>query len=566
MSIASLQAEVSRLESINRELRSELYEIESGANRGYNTLEESNSKARQRLDTSSQILLNSQNAGLAAIEKMAEIDRLYTRFKQMELANKRIRDCNNKRFYDFANYRRIRKIVQGLMDNLDVNMVSDAVIYRSIEAQHLKTPNYWLTCALIAIMGWKNDDKELAERALQIAIKLDKKDTAVFFLLFNLRMGRDDAALKWFYSYQECPLKGSDERTFLLFFALMSKTINSSEKMSDESRREMHDFIDKVVALSLNREGYSEEEMVQCVLRYIDQMDSREHASYPLLEKHCGAFPQLQTALCKAKGNVSFLEFLKEVLHFEQVERNSFVKNYILELVERPNDEEKQVSEDIRYNELIIHYEGDVEAAKAQMEAKHQHDEAELNLILEMINWIYRGNKEEVDAQGRLTMFSYTKDLQLKAYERHLNAYRSAIGKPKPIQIGDYATQANLSDPAGEERKIRGFYEQRRDQQLAQIKNLSAYIAFAVALAAAVAAPFLHLAMLIITVIAAGAGGYILLSNKSKRSRISDACENSIQACTEVLNKLIAEFRRYLEEIQHYDSYDEQIREEFDQL
>ena len=70
---------------------------------------------------------------------------------------------------------------------------------------------YWLTCVLISSMAWKNNDRELSDRALARAVRLDKKDSAIFYMLFNLRMGRDEAALKWFYTYQECDLKGSDQ-------------------------------------------------------------------------------------------------------------------------------------------------------------------------------------------------------------------------------------------------------------------------------------------------------------------------------------------------------------------
>ena len=56
-------------------------------------------------------------------------------------------------------------------------------------------------------------------------------------MLFNLRMGRDGAALKWFNTYLECELKGSDQRTFLMLFSLVSKTLadNVDENTKNES-------------------------------------------------------------------------------------------------------------------------------------------------------------------------------------------------------------------------------------------------------------------------------------------------------------------------------------------
>ena len=43
-----------------------------------------------------------------AIEVQGEIEKMYVRFKQVELANKKIRAANNKKYYDFANYRTVR--------------------------------------------------------------------------------------------------------------------------------------------------------------------------------------------------------------------------------------------------------------------------------------------------------------------------------------------------------------------------------------------------------------------------------------------------------------------------
>ena len=210
----ALERELSQAQQINRELRGELSTITNGVSNANKELNDYNSKIRNTLDNCNGTMNSSHQRVVDAIALQGEIEVLYTRFKHVELANKKIRECNNKKYYDFANYRTVRKIVQGIMDNLDVQMVSDKTITKSVEVQHLQTPDYWLTCVLISVMAWRNNDKELADRAMARAINLDKKNSAIFYMLFNLRMGRDEAALKWFYTYQECELKGSDQRTF----------------------------------------------------------------------------------------------------------------------------------------------------------------------------------------------------------------------------------------------------------------------------------------------------------------------------------------------------------------
>ena len=111
MSISSLEAELNRQRAINRELRQELNEIASGVLSGYQALEQCNRTICDTLNNSHQKLEGSHSRELSSIEMQAEIDKMYVKFKQMELANKKIRECNNKKYYDFANYRTVRKLV-----------------------------------------------------------------------------------------------------------------------------------------------------------------------------------------------------------------------------------------------------------------------------------------------------------------------------------------------------------------------------------------------------------------------------------------------------------------------
>ena len=175
--LSALQARLAQEQSRNRELYGYLMELGSGVASAHRELSDYESRVQSTLNESRNRISSSHENIIKAHEMQMEIDKLYVRFKNMELANKKIRTCNNKKYYDFANYTTIRKIVQGMLDNLNLHMISDSVIYKSVEKEHLKTPDYWLTSVLLSIMAWRNDDKELAERAIEISIKLDKKNS-----------------------------------------------------------------------------------------------------------------------------------------------------------------------------------------------------------------------------------------------------------------------------------------------------------------------------------------------------------------------------------------------------
>ena len=309
-----LQSELRAAERYNAELRGELSTVEHGVSRAHKDLEDYNDKLRNTLDRCNGTMQSSHQRVIDAIEVQGEIERMYVRFKQVELANKKIREANNKKYYDFANYRTVRKIVQGIMDNLDVNMVSDKTITKSVEVQHLQTPDYWLTCVLISVMAWKNDDRELADRAMARAIKLDKKDSAIFYMLFNLRMGRDEAALKWFYTYQECEFKGSDQRTFLMLFSLVSKTL--TENVAESTKNEIQAFIRKVINANMKASGYDEADIVAQIRRYFNRMQPSDQLEYSMLRKYCTGFNELSSIMMQASNNINILEFIHALFHF----------------------------------------------------------------------------------------------------------------------------------------------------------------------------------------------------------------------------------------------------------
>lgn len=564
--IGSLEAELSRQRSINQQLQSELSTISYGVNHAYDRLENFNSKICNTLESSRSYLDDSHNKMIAALETQAEIEKLYVRFKAMELANKRIRDCNNRKFYEFANYTKVRKLVQGLMDNLDVNMASDRVIYKSIERQHLQTPDYWLTCALLSIMAWRNDDKELADRAMSLAMELDKKACSIFYMLFNLRMHRENAALKWFMQYQQCELKGADQRTFLLLFALISKSMNSSEELGEQAREEIDHFIRRVVEVSINAEGYSREEMVQKILSHLASFVPNEQVEYPMLRKYSKEFGKYSSVMMQAKANIAILEYFREVIHVQPEQRNAFIKSFIDELIAAANSQEQAVYEEIAYNETIIRMEGDVDKAKEIFGSQKIHDEKEMNLVYEMIEWVYGADKEDVNGQSRLNMFVLTKDLQQEAVAQRTEAYRSVDRRHSQIQINDYSSTMDFENEQGENTKANAFYQEKRDAQLAEIKDWKAFVGFGIAAVAAIASFFTSFGLLVVTAIGAGYGLITLLSNRSGRKQAEARYQENCRLTGQVIAALCQEYAAFETEFRSYDAYEDEIRRELESI
>lgn len=560
----SLEGELRQAQRINSELKGELSTVANGVSHAHSELEGYNDKIRSTLDNCNETMNSSHQRVIDAVALQGDIEKLYVKFKNVELANKKIRAANNKKYYDFANYRTVRKIVQGIMDNLDVQMVSDKTITKSVEVQHLQTPDYWLTCVLISVMAWRNDDRELAERAMTRAINLDKKNSSIFYMLFNLRMSREEAALKWFNTYQECELKGSDQRTFLMLFSLVSKTI--ADNVDERTKNEVSSFIQKVINANMKASGYNEDEIIARIKGYFERMQPADQLEYTFLRKYCGEFDQLTSIMMQAKNNINILEFILRTVNVSAEEKNTFLKNYIDELILSPNQVEKDVYDEIAYNELVIRLEGEVETAKAQFSDEQVKKANELNLVAEMIDWIYEKDSQDVNGQIKLSMFSLTKMLQEKAVASHTESYRAAKKANYQITVGEYSTIVNFKREDEEYQKVNSLYEQKKDEAVSQIKDWTAYIGFGVGAAAAIGSFFVGFWLLIVTLGGLGYGIYTILTHKSQKKQLEQTCAENIKAVSDILQKLFEEFKQYQKELDEYDSYYEKISNEFSKI
>lgn len=562
--VSRLQSELREIEHENNALRSEINSTVNSVNQAERNLSDYNQHIRNTLDNATGSINNSINTALDAYELQGEIDRLYVRYKNVELANKKIRALNNKKYYDFNNFRTVRKIVQGLMDNLDLNMVSDAIIYKSIEREHLKTPDFWLTPALLSVMAWKNDDKALADRATEAAFNLDKKNSCMFYMIFNMRMRRDEAAVKWFLEYQKCELKGSDENTFLMLFSLISKTL--SDNVDDATEKLIKTYIHNLIVECAEKEGYSEENVVDIICGKMTSLLKPESYDLPVLAQYCKDYNSITRMLNLANNNYNILEFILKIENVPVAERNTYLKEYLNELLAKPNDVEISTYNEIEYNELVIRLSGDVEQAKKLFDKELLKRESDLNIISSIIGWIYDFSNDDINGQMRLNMFTLVETLQEKAATKYFEQYRSMYKDIHSVQILDYSSDVNFQQETSENSKIESYYQELQQNEMASVKDIGAYIAFAVAAASGIASPFVNLLLLIGTTVAGVAGAGILISNKFKRKNIIFRVQKQKSNVLETLHKMFVEYESMKSLYKERDEISERIMNELAKL
>ena len=564
-SVSEMRALVNEQRAIQRRLQSELYELENGVSNAENKWNQITNYVNNTLITSQNRVNNSHELALKAYEIQCDIEKIYKLYKYVESANKKIRELQNKIYYDFANYNAVRKIVESMLNNIEVSFVKDSILTKAIEIKHLQLPDYWLTCALLSIMAWRNDDRPMAEKALERACQLDMKNTSVFFFAFHLRMDRNGVALKWLKNYVNCELTGTDNVNILFMFSLLSK---SAEKDCDDKLyNEISDFVDKTIQNCLSDEGYSEKDMVSRISRYLKAMSTRDLLKYPVLNKYCKESGLYSEILSSAKNNVNILEFVRKVIHISSVEKKNRINSFIDDVIRRSNSSETDIRNEIYHNKLIIKHGGEKEAADKEYDEWIKHNVNQLNIISEMIEWVYNPGDTDVSSAEKQRIFIMTSNLSKKAVDKNVQEYRDSMRNQADIEIGEYKTKADLTNESSEHQKIDGYFTQKAAILRAQQKIWPSFVWFGAAVLGAVGAVALSMQALFVVTAAGiiGGIGHLLMTSKRKKNITRD-CMREAQVAKEIFSRISGEFKQYIDEYKSFDKYYDDITEEFNSI
>ncbi len=563
-SVAEMQALVNEQRAIRSRLQSELYELENGVANAERKWNEITNHINSTLITGHNRVNSSHDLTVKAYELQCDIERIYKLYKHVEAANKKIRELQNKIYYDFANYNAVRKIVESMLNNIEVSFVKDSILTKAIEVKHLQLPDYWLTCALLSIMAWRNDDRTMAEKALERACRLDMKNTSIFFFAFYLRMDKDDVALKWFHCFIQCELTGKDNANILFMFSLLSKS--AEKECDDKLYSDINSFVNNLIQERLGSDSYSEEDMVERIRVYLKAMTVHESLKYPVLNKYCKDSNNYADILSSAKNNVNILEFIRKTLHFSGSGKKNRLAKFIDDIIRRSNSSEVDVRNEIYHNKLIIKYNGEKEKADEEYDEWLTNNISQLDIIREMVEWVYNPGDTDINAAEKERLFILTNEISIKSIARNVNEYRNRMTKQASIAIGEYETSADLTNEAQEHQKIDGYFAQKAADLIAQQKIWPSFVWFGAAALGVVGAIMLSLSLLVVTAGGIiGGVGHILMTNKRKKNIAID-CEREAQGTKEIFSRISAEFNQYQEEFQSFDKYYDEILEEFNNI
>lgn len=598
--LSRIKNEINRLQRENNQIQGELSALATTAHANSANLFTTSNNARIAMENSHNTIDYSHGQLKRTFNVQLQIKEMYFIFKDVETANKKIRMLNNKLYFDYKNQAMVRKIVRGFVDNLDLQMVSDEIIYKALEKEFLQAPEYWLGYVLLAIMYWKNDNKQKAEQSLQNALERNAKSTAMFFMLFNLKLERIETALNWFNYYKMLDQTGKDNNTFLMFVSSVPNRIHDKE-MKDKVGQVLSEYIEQEVEVS--SEEVNKNEIVSTILNYFMQIGQASSLKYPKLTQYVNEKQLLASVLSKAKNNQKILDFMEELNKVHLNEKNHYLNKYIDELISVPSEAEQKIIDEIHYNEQIIAtmeplkkvdddniFKSDDfrKMAKENYQKRITHDTNKLNVMGEIINWVYVNKNNDVNSLTQWNLFALTKKYTKEAYSNYHNQYKNMLPNSFHIVINDYQSTSDLISVEREINNKNRFIKNKTQRLLKTVKNGGAITSIVMGGLAGIAAIVCLLLSLIgknldnsvvtllkfISVVGLVALVGLLLiglikllvTNPRRRKNIHEKMEKESANLEMILHDLFNEMSEYRTEYQEADKISVYIEERINQM
>ena len=266
------------------------------------------------------------------------------------------------RYYDI-----VRKQTTGTLQAVDLNTIRPETLTKLAEDIILRTPNYWLGRAYISIVSWINNNKELAERTLNDALRLDDENTSLLFFLIHMRLNRVNSALIWFNRYLQMqdPMK-MDFKIVNVLNSMISGIYGL------DAKKLLLIYINKWID-ELNSKAGVKEQSVNSYLEFINNKKDSiivDNSLYPNLAMG-PSWDLIKENLKVSYLNNELLTYFNDI--FEQKEnvipkRIEQIDLMLEDLITNYDKEESTIRKEVLKNNIIIEENGNLERANKRIE------------------------------------------------------------------------------------------------------------------------------------------------------------------------------------------------------
>lgn len=336
----------------------------------------------------------------------------------------------------FGNYDDVRNRTTGILQAVDVSLVRKETIANCTEELMLATPRYWLAPCLIALSAWISNNRELAERAINEALKRDDEKSSLLFALISRRGGRLNASEVWLERYLSMQDPTALERDMVVVIDAYANGLfggDSHGSCSKQIRKWINELSEQV--------GFVEDQHRQWSDALLSKLHGGHNIQYQYLTKYSPTWGQLNSSLTDVRLHQIILDYFQSVFAGTSNASPNLaasVDALLDNLVTNFDEEELPLRREERIMTLVIEERGDRKVAVHRYDLEKIALSSRFSFTQLLTNAAMHPETSNSSKATQRLAVAMSKDWIINAYEDVTAKIRARIPLDIKIQIEDW--------------------------------------------------------------------------------------------------------------------------------
>lgn len=409
------------------------------------------------------------------VQALNELTAQYFTFQSISTASKNVTQYNDEYYTKFSYYNELRRISLGYVVGLDAHIVSDNNMRKKVEKVYLQNTEYWLAYCISAVMLWKSNEKEAAQRAISKSLSINYFNSCLFYLLINLRFNRINAAKKWYVNYLDrADMNNLGSEWQYLLQAYLFGAFGSDEEFQGIIAKCFQGMLAQVEVTTVNFAKKFTLKAIEFAELYVYKTDHE----YTTLRRTCSEYNELKDLLSTAEKNVEIARYYNALAEADAVEVEDLsqrIENVLYSLLSDYDEDELKIVQKIKYNEAIINAKGDLFIAQANFNAMFVEKEKQKNLGDLLVSWAFADDTSQTDVSIKRFSISLMKEAISKGFIQFTETYKSREKGKYTFTIDDYNMECGENEYSTSEQQLDKYYDKNKLKDTFKDKNILTY-------------------------------------------------------------------------------------------
>ncbi len=336
----------------------------------------------------------------------------------------------------FGNNESIRRYAVSILQADDAQIVRRESFLNCTEELMLAAPKYWLAPCLVTIGAQFNENRELASRAMEEAMRRDEEKTCMFFALVTRRMGMLNESLQWMRRYLLKQNPYDLERKLIVIINAFSEGLfgADTQKLLIDTFYEWKDRM-------MQDMEYVASQKQKWVRFYLTRKPEPAKEEFPHIVLYAENAVPLLEALSFGRLHVIIYELFKSVFDAQGDRFDSMkdeIDSLLTNLVTNFDAEELQLKKEEKYNLLLIENDGNETLAKRVFEVESDALETRYSFLDMMSYACQTPETVSATANARKMSFAYCNTLIESSYREMTAEIRKNTPEKVLLKIDEW--------------------------------------------------------------------------------------------------------------------------------